>query len=146
MRRFLSRWIECERKNSASAWIVRDADATAMCSHDLADDRQTESRTWCLRVLAAPEAFEQVLPILGSHAAAAIADFQTPIAMQADDDFRIGRRMRHGVLDQIADCIFDRMRIAFHAHALRGVGEGQCSPLCNGPWRHCGYYGGGSCA
>src|SRR5262245_6079097 len=63
---------KCEGEERTAAWIVRDTDTAAMRSHDFADDGEAEAGAFLLFARAAPEPFENVLPILSRDAAAAI--------------------------------------------------------------------------
>ena len=89
-----------------AAWdTVAYRNAGAMRPDDLHHDRQTQSGSVSTHPLAAPEALEDVRPILCRNARTAVLDADRPLWADLDDDFALWRRMRKGILNEIAQCI-----------------------------------------
>src|SRR5262249_41086301 len=123
-------------KGAPRVGIVCDADTAAMRSHDLADDGEAEAGAFLLFAPAAPEPFENVLSILWRHAAAAIGHFNPTGTIDLHGHFRSSRRVNDRVLNQISQCILERVSVCFHVHWPLGFDERNCLLLRDGPGRH----------
>jgi hypothetical protein len=87
-----------------------------MRSHDFADDGEAEAGPFLLFARATPEPFENVLPILPWHAAAAIGHLDPAGTMDRHGHFRSRRRVNDRVLNQISQRILERVSVCFHVH------------------------------
>jgi hypothetical protein len=84
---------------------------------DLQNDRQTQTGAVGASSLAAPEALEDVRPIVGRDPRPAVLDTDRAPLVDFDDHLGSRRRMHERVFDQIAQRIFDR------AHRRRSPGR-----------------------
>src|SRR4051812_17953133 len=85
---------ETEIKTRAAGSLVAHSYAGAMRPDDLHYDRQTQTGTVGTSSLAAPEALEDVRPILGRDARTAVRDADRALPVDLDDHFGSLRRMR----------------------------------------------------
>src|SRR6516165_12509059 len=86
--------------------------AGAVRPDDLHNDRQAQSGSAGTHPLAAPEALENVRPILHRDARTAVLDADRRLGSDIDDHFGSRCRMRERILNEIAQGVGNRGRIA----------------------------------
>src|SRR5262250_3000207 len=79
--------------------------AGAVRPDDLHNNRQAQSGSAGTHPLAAPEALENVWPILHRDARTAVLDADRPLGSDIDDHFSAWGRMCEGILNEIAQRI-----------------------------------------
>src|SRR5262249_30489374 len=97
--------------------------AGAVRPNDLPNDSQTQTGTIGANSLAAPKAFEDALAILGWDTRTAVPDTDHPLGADFDNDFAVRRRMREGILNEIAQCIGNCGGVASDQDRMIGAGE-----------------------
>ena len=90
---------------------------------DLHNNRQTQSGSVGMHPLAAPEALEDVWPILDWDAQTAVLDADRPVWADLDNDFALRRRMRECILNEIAQRIGNSGSIAGDQDRMIGAGQ-----------------------
>src|SRR5580704_5569705 len=111
------------RKTRALRRTLLDEDACPMCFGDFADDRKAEPRTARGGPRAAPEQIEDVQPVFGRHARTAVAHTYSAIRSNLDDYLGFAWRMGKRILNQVAQRIGDRRRIAGDHYRPLVVGQ-----------------------
>src|SRR5215510_5933383 len=94
---------EIEARPAREAVAYRYADAVR--PDDLHNNRQAQSSSAGTHSLAAPEALENVWPILDRDARTAVLDADRPLGSDIDDHFSARGRVREGILNEIAQRI-----------------------------------------
>ena len=97
--------------------------AGAMRPDDLHNDRQAQSGSAGTDPLAAPEALENVRPILHRDARTAVLDADRPLGSDIDDHLSARGRMREGILNEIAQCIGNCGSVAGDYDRIIGAGQ-----------------------
>ena len=97
--------------------------AGAVRPDDLHNNRQAQSGSAGMYPLAAPEALENVGPIVHRDARTAVLDADRPFGSDIDDHFSAWGRMREGILNEIAQGVGNRGRIASDQDRLIGAGQ-----------------------
>ena len=88
---------------------------------DLHNNRQAQSGSAGTHPLAAPEALENVRPILNRDARTAVLDADRPLGSDIDDHFSAGGRVREGILNEIAQRIGNCGGVASDQDRMIGV-------------------------
>src|SRR5262245_51538017 len=91
---------------------------------DALDDRETEARASGAAAIATPKPLKDELALILRDAWAAIEDLHPAVFLDNDVGGRSLWSMVHGVLDQIAHRVKQRLRIADHPDRLIGSGQG----------------------
>ena len=97
--------------------------AGSMGPDDFHNDRQTQSGSVGTHPFATPEALENVRPILHRDARTAVLDADRPLGSHIDDHFTAWGRMRERILNEIAQGVGNRGRIASDQDRLIGAGQ-----------------------
>src|SRR5215468_5923310 len=97
--------------------------ASAMRPDDLHNNRQAQSGSAGTYPLAAPEALENVWPILNRDARTAVLDADRPLRSDIDDHFSARGRMREGILNEIAQRIGNCGGVTSDQHRVIGAGQ-----------------------
>ena len=90
---------------------------------DFHNDRQTQSGSVGTHLFTAPEALEDVWPILRWDAGPAVLDADRPLGSDIDDHFGPRCRMREGILNEIAQCIGNCGSVAGDYDRIIGAGQ-----------------------
>src|SRR5690606_9685403 len=125
-------------KAGTATGILLDSHRAGMQFHDLLDDGEAKARTASSAVAAMPEPVEDVLTVLGSNACPAITDADAAIG-HLDLDRRWGATVDDGVLDQVADTVFNGVHVALDHHRC-GASELDVLALGDRQWRHVLHY------
>src|SRR5438477_3626319 len=97
--------------------------AGAMCPDDLHNDRQPQTGTFGTSSLTAPEALEDVRPILSRDARTAVRDADRALRVDLDDHFGSLRRMRERVFNKVSQRIGNCHTISGDDDGVLGAGE-----------------------
>src|SRR5215475_3079720 len=97
--------------------------AGAVRPDDLHNNRQAQSGSAGTQPLAAPEALENVWPILHRDARTAVLDADRPLGSDIDDHFGAWGRMREGILNEIAQRIGNCGGVAGDQDRVIGAGQ-----------------------
>src|SRR5215813_9239175 len=97
--------------------------AGAVRPDDLHNNRQAQSGSAGTHPLAAPEALENVWPILHRDPRTAVLDADRPLRSDIDGHFSARGRMREGILNKIAQRIGDCGGVASDQHRVIGAGQ-----------------------
>jgi hypothetical protein len=103
------RALERQCESSTAAWMVRYHYLASVRPHNFFHDREPEPGTSPTRLLTAPEAIKNVIPLFRSHPRAVIGDANASFGVDFNDDLGIRRCMTDRVLDQISNRILDRV-------------------------------------
>ena len=90
---------------------------------DFHNDRQTQAGSVGTNPLAAPEALEDMPPILRRDARTGVLDADRPLRADLDDHFSPRCRMREGILNEIAQCIGNCGSVAGDYDRIIGAGQ-----------------------
>src|SRR5215469_13416689 len=110
--------------------------AGAVRPDDLHNNRQAQSSSARTHPLAAPEALENVRPILHRDARTAVLDADRPLGTDIDDHFSAWGRMREGVLNEIAQRIGNCGGVASDQDRMIGAGQRDRSAVRHRQMRH----------
>src|SRR5438874_3823850 len=119
----LSSSSEPEIKTRAAGSLVAHSYAGAMCPDDLHNDRQPQTGTFGTSSLTAPEALEDVRPILSRDARTAVRDADRALRVDLDDHFGSLRRMRERVFNKVSQRIGNCHTISGDDDGVLGAGE-----------------------
>ena len=97
--------------------------ASAMRPDNLHNDCQAQSGSVGTNPFAAPEALEDVRPILHWDPQAVVLDADRPVWTDLDNDFALRRRMRECILNEIAQRIGNSGSIAGDQDRMIGAGQ-----------------------
>jgi hypothetical protein len=93
---------ELQGKNGATAGSVANPYPAAMRTRDLGNDGEAETGAGVAFARTAPEALEQMAPVVRRHARSAVRHTDRAIGTDRDGYFRIGRRVADRILDEVA--------------------------------------------
>jgi hypothetical protein len=103
---------ECEHHPAAR--IVVHRDGALMRLHDLSDDRKAETSAAGALSLATPESLEHVTPLVSRDPGSTVRDAHAAIGGCGDHYLAPGNGVSNRVLDQISDCIANRVSVPSH--------------------------------
>ena len=112
---------EIEARPAREAFAYRYAGAVR--PDDLHNDRQAQSGSAGAHPLAAPEALENVWPILHRDARTAVLHANRPLGSDINGHFSAWGRMREGILNEIAQCIGNCGSVAGDYDRIIGAGQ-----------------------
>src|SRR5262249_991084 len=122
-----------ESEQCSAAEIASNCYVTSMHAHDFSDDCKPQTRAITFPVSSSPETVKDALSVLERHAASPIEHPQPPIRINRDDHLLIGRRMKDGIFDKVADCILYGIAVGSKPDRPVSADECNCPFLRDGP-------------